>query len=50
MSRFITTQYSDGSSTSWEWCEPYDGEWPYPSNCEEVIFKVSTKNPLYQDE
>ena len=48
MTRFITTKYKDGSTTSWQWSEVYDGKWPYPENCEEVTYKLNIDNPLYE--
>lgn len=49
MSKFITWKYADKSTISQEWCPIMDGEWPYGVNCKEVVFKMNTNNPLYEN-
>ena len=43
--RTVTHKYKDGSVTSYQWLDLFDGEWPYPKNCTEVIFKFNVNKP-----
>lgn len=44
----VTTIYKDGGTITYEWCPILDGEWPYPKNCEEVIFKLNINDNKYE--
>ncbi len=46
--RLTTKKYKDGSTLSSEWDTIMDGPWPYPNNCEEVIYIMNMKDPAYE--
>ena len=47
--KIITFQYKDGSTFSNEWCPIMDGPWPHSPQCHEVVYKLDTSNPLYEE-
>lgn len=46
--KIVTHKYKDGSTTSYEWFEEFDGDWPYPEFCIEVVFNYNINNPQYE--
>ena len=50
MSKFLTWEYTDGSTITQEHDSIMDGEWEYGEDCVEVIFKINNTNPLYTKE